>query len=40
MSKETRINQIKRIVELEKPVGRIDIPWKDALEPMDVIKFH
>ena len=36
MSKETRINQIKRIVELEKPVGRIDIPWKDALEPMDV----
>lgn len=36
MSKEVRIQQIKRIITNEKPVGRLDIPWKDKLEPMDV----
>ncbi|WP_299115578.1 hypothetical protein [uncultured Winogradskyella sp.] len=36
MSKKVRIQQIENIIKTEKPVGRIDIPWKDKLEPMDV----
>ena len=36
MNKETRKQQILKIKNNEKPIGRIDIPWKDKLEPMDV----
>lgn len=36
MNKETRKQQILKIRNNEKPIGRIDIPWKDKLEAMDV----
>lgn len=36
MNKEVRIQKIKDVLTNESPVGKIDIPWKDKLEPMDV----
>jgi hypothetical protein len=36
MNKDVRIHKIKDIIADEEPVGKIDIPWKDKLEPMDV----
>lgn len=36
MNKEFRIQKIKEIQTNEAPVGKIDIPWKDRLEPMNV----
>ena len=36
MNKEVRKQQIIKIKKTEKPIGRIDIPWKDKLESMDV----
>ena len=38
MNKETRIQKIAQVIERdkEKPYGRVDIPWKDKLEPMPV----
>lgn len=36
MNKEVRIQKIKEIKANEKPIGKIDIPWKDKLEPMEV----
>lgn len=38
MNKETRIQKIAQVIERdkEKPYGRMDIPWKDKLEPMSV----
>lgn len=36
MNKEVCKEHIDRIRNTEKPIGRIDIPWKDKLEPMNV----
>lgn len=40
MNKETRIQKISEIVERDKanPYGKVDIPWRDTLEPMPVFK--
>ncbi|NNT70922.1 hypothetical protein HKT18_01720 [Flavobacterium sp. IMCC34852] len=36
MNRETRILKIQDIEKTDKPIGKIEIPWKDRLEPMDV----
>ncbi|UOX33617.1 hypothetical protein LXD69_16480 [Flavobacterium sediminilitoris] len=36
MNKEVRIQKIRDIKNHETPIGKIDIPWKDRLEPMEV----
>lgn len=36
MNKEIRKQQILKIKRDDRPIGRMDIPWKDKLEPMDV----
>lgn len=36
MNKDVRTQKIKYIIDNEEPVGKIDIPWKDKLEPMEV----
>ena len=40
MNKETRIKKISEIIDRDKadPYGKQDIPWEDALKPMDVYK--
>jgi len=40
MNKETRIKKIQEIVERDKkdPFGKIEIPWQDELETMEVYK--
>ena len=36
MNKEVRFQHIQKIISNEEAVGKIDIPWKDKLEAMDV----
>ncbi|MCF8323036.1 MAG: hypothetical protein K9I26_07870 [Flavobacterium sp.] len=36
MIKEIRVKEIENIEKNDKPIGKIEIPWKDNLEPMDV----
>lgn len=38
MNKDIRTQKIKEIIANEEPIGKIDIPWKDKLEPMDVFQ--
>jgi hypothetical protein len=36
MNKEIRVKEIENIEKNEIPIGKIEIPWKDKLEPMNV----
>lgn len=39
MNKQTRIDKINQIKEsMETPIGKMEIPWKGSLEPMNVYK--
>ena len=38
MNKDTRIKKIEEIINKKEPFGRLEIPWEDGLESMDVYK--
>ncbi|HRK54611.1 MAG TPA: hypothetical protein PK185_11905 [Cyclobacteriaceae bacterium] len=38
MNKEARIKKIQEWTKVHEPMGKIEIPWDDELEPMDVFK--
>lgn len=38
MNKQTRIDKIQEYQDNHDPMGRIEIPWDDKLEPMDIYK--
>ncbi|NVJ47013.1 MAG: hypothetical protein HWE07_07785 [Cytophagia bacterium] len=38
MNKQTRINKIQEYKDSHSPMGKIEIPWDDKLESMDVYK--
>ncbi len=38
MNRQSRIENIQRILEKRDPFGKLEIPWEDALESMEVYK--